>query len=347
MPLTRLRTSGVALLLTVPLALSACGSDSASDSDATSGGSAGGDSAAFPVSIESSLGTAEIPEAPEKVVTLGQGSPETSIALGNVPVGMEEYAWAADESGYTPWVHEAVKEEGAKLPQFVGAGEELDLEKIVELEPDVILAPWSGITQEQYDSLSEIAPTVAYPDKAWSIDWDQQIEIIGKALGKEDEATNLITDLDQQLADEAKKHPEWADYSFSYVYTTPDTLGVFLPTEQRAAIVGKLGLKPDPVIKTLKETEGTDSAVIGYENADKLKDSDLIFTFYSDPKAKKQALANELYASIPAIKSGAVVAADDPSFVTASSMINPLTVPYTLERYPEMIDKAIAKAEKK
>ncbi|WP_068423340.1 iron-siderophore ABC transporter substrate-binding protein [Janibacter terrae] len=343
MPLPRLRTTGVALLVAAPVALSACGSDPATDAAATSGS----DDSAFPVSIESALGTAEITEKPKKVVTLGQGSTETSIALGTVPVGMEEYAWAADESGYTPWVHEAVKDEGGTLPEFVGAGEELDLEKIVELEPDVILAPWSGITQEQYDSLSEIAPTVAYPDKAWSTDWDEQIEIIGEALGEEEQARGVVEDLEQQLVDEAKKHPEWAEHTFSYVYTTPDTLGVFLPTEQRAAIVQKLGLKPDPVVKTLEETEGTDSAVIGYENADKLNDSDLIFTFYSDPKAKKQAMDNKLYASIPAIKQGAVVAGEDNAFVTASSMINPLTVPYTLERYPKMIDKAIAKADAK
>ena len=344
MPLPRLRTAGAATLMTAALALSACGSSDADDAAATSEGSGDG---AFPVSIESTLGTAEITEKPEKVVTLGQGSTETSIALGAIPVGMEEYAWAADKTGYTPWVHEAVTDEGGTLPEFVGAGEELDLEKIVELDPDVILAPWSGITQEQYDALDAIAPTVAYPDKAWSIDWDQQIEIIGKALGEQDAAKGLITDLDTQLADEAKKHPEWADHTFSYVYTTPDTLGVFLPTEQRADIVRKLGLKSDPAVKEMKETEGTDSAVIGYENADKLNDSDLIFTFYSDPKAKKQALDNKLYASIPAIKQGAVVSSDDNSFVTASSMINPLTVPYTLERYPEMIDKAIAKADAK
>lgn len=337
MPLTRPRTAGLAVLMTASLALSACGSGSDSKADASADD--------FSVSIASSLGTAEITEKPEKVVTLGQGSTETSIALGTVPVGMEEYEWAADDSGYTPWVNEAVKDEGGKLPEFVGAGEELDMEKIVELEPDVILAPWSGLTQEQFDALNKIAPTVAYPDKAWSIDWDEQIEIIGKALGKDTEAKGLIKDLDTQLADEAKKHPEYADYTFSYVYTTPDTLGVFLPTEQRADIVRKLGFKSDPAVKKMKETEGTDSAVIGYENADKLDGSDLIFTFYSDPKAKKQAMDNKLYASIPAIKKGAVVASDDNSFVTASSMINPLTVPYTLERYPKMIDKAIAKAD--
>src|SRR6185312_4537391 len=279
-------------------------------------------------------------------ITLGQGSAETSIALGTIPVGMEEYAWAADETGYLPWIHEAVEKDGGKLPELVGAGEQLDMEKIVELDPDVILAPWSGRTQEQFDTLNAIAPTVAYPDKAWSIDWDQQIDIVGKALGQESEAQGLVADLKKQLADVASAHPEYADYTFSYIYTTPDTLGVFLPTEQRAAMVDALGLTPDPAVEQMKETEGTDSAVIGYENSDQLNDSDLIFTFYSDAAARKQALSNKLYAQIPAIKKGAVVASDDNAFVTASSMINPLTVPYALDRYLPMIDRAIAQTKK-
>ena len=153
MPTPRLRTTGAATLITAALVLSACGdSDSGSD-----GGSGDG---AFPVTIESSLGDAKIKKKPEKIVTLGQGSTETAIAMGHTPVGMEEYEWAADESGYTPWVHEAVKEEGDDLPEFVGEGEKLDMEKIVELEPDVILASYSGLTQEDYDTLSQIAPVV-------------------------------------------------------------------------------------------------------------------------------------------------------------------------------------------
>lgn len=345
MPFARLRSlgAGVALLAASALALAGCaGGDASGD-----GGSApASEASGFPVTIKSALGTAEIPEKPERVITLGQGSAETSIALGTIPVGMEEYAWAADETGYLPWIHEAVEKDGGKLPELVGSGEQLDMEKIVELDPDVILAPWSGLTQEQFDTLNAIAPTVAYPDQAWSIDWDQQIDIVGQALGQESDAQGLVSDLKKQLADAAQAHPEYAAYTFSYVYTTPDTLGVFLPTEQRAAMVGALGLMSDPAVGKMKETEGTDSAVIGYENADQLNDSDLVFTFYSDAAARKQALSNKLYAQIPAIKKGAVVASDDNAFVTASSMINPLTVPYALDRYMPMIDQAIARAKK-
>ncbi|MFI6295017.1 iron-siderophore ABC transporter substrate-binding protein [Nonomuraea sp. NPDC050790] len=302
---------------------------------------------AFPVTIDSALGQAKITQQPKRVVTLGQGSAETAIALGIVPVGIESYAWGSDQSGYLPWIHEAVTKSGGTLPKQFTGGEDIDVDTIVELEPDVILAPWSGITKEQYSVLSGIAPTVAYPDLPWSTNWDQQIEIVSKALGKPEEAPKLISGIKRRLADAAATRPQYKDVSFSYIYTTgPGTLGVFKPEEQRVAMVSMLGLTPDPVVNEFKETEGTDSALIGLENAQKLAKSDLVFTFYTDAKTRKEIEAQKLYAAIPAIKRGGVVAGDDTPFVTASSIINPLTVPWVVDRYLPLIDKAVATVEK-
>ncbi|NEE52966.1 iron-siderophore ABC transporter substrate-binding protein, partial [Streptomyces sp. SID8455] len=139
----------------------------------------------------------------------------------------------------------------------------------------------------------------------------------------------------------------YKDVTFSYIYNSgPGTLGVFKPEEQRVKMVSSLGLKVDPVVNGFKETPGTDSALIGLENAEKLKDSDIVFTFYTDAKNRKEIEGQKLYGEIPAIKKGAVVASNDNSFVTASSIINPLTVPWTIERYLPIIDEAVKKAGK-
>lgn len=325
------------------LGAAACGSSD----DSGSGKSDGADSGFKPVTIKSALGEAKITERPKRVVTLGQGSTETAIALGTTPVGMESYPWGSDpKTGYLPWVHDAVKSKGDKLPKQFKGGTELDVEAILELDPDVILAPWSGITKAQYSELKDIAPTIAYPDKPWSTNWDQQITTIGRALGEPAKAKGMITKINRQLGAVAKSHPKYAKTTFTYTYTDgPGTLGVFLPEEQRSAFLTKMGLKIDPVVKTLKETPGTDSAVLGLENADKISKSDLMFTFYSDAKNKKATQKQPLYAKIPAVKRGSVVSSNDPSFVTASSMLNPLTVPWVIKRYPPMIDKAIAKVD--
>ncbi|NKR40959.1 ABC transporter substrate-binding protein [Rhodococcus hoagii] len=295
------------------------------------------------VTIEHALGTAVITAEPERIVTLGQGSAETAIALGTVPVGIEAYEWGSDETGYLPWIHDAITDRGAQLPvQFTG-GSEIDIEAVAKLDPDLILAPWSGVTQQQYDALSALAPTVAYAEKAWTTTWEDQIRVIGKAMGKAPEADQEIAKVKAQFADATAAHPEYADVSFSFVYNTgPGTLGVFFPDEQRVAMVRGLGLQVDPIVNTLPETEGTDSALIGLENAHLLKDSDLLFTFYSDDANRAEIEAQPVYRQIPAIARGSVVAPEDQSFVAGSSMINPLTVPWSLERYVPMIDGAVA-----
>ncbi|GLF96924.1 iron-siderophore ABC transporter substrate-binding protein [Streptomyces yaizuensis] len=346
---TRARRRALAAAATATAAVLTLGACSSSDDGEkkSEGTAAKKSDGAFPVTIQSALGPAEIKEQPKRIVTLGQGSAETAIALGHTPVGIESYPWGADKTGYLPWIHEAVTKKGEKLPQQFTGGEELDIEAIVELDPDVILAPWSGITDKQYKQLTGIAPTVAYPDLPWSTNWDQQIEIISKALGKPAEAENLIGDIEKQLADAAKTRPDYKDLTFSYIYNTgPGTLGVFKPEEQRVTMVSSLGLKVDPVVNGFKETEGTDSALIGLENAGKLKDSDLIFTFYTDEKNRKEIEGQPLYGGIPAVKKGAVVVGDNNSFVTASSIINPLTVPWTIDRYLPLIDKAVEAAGK-
>src|SRR5699024_8561824 len=329
-PVNRRWSLTVAIGLTAAVTLSAC----SSTNDAANGDQGDWET----VSIDSALGTATIEAEPERIVTLGQGSTETAIALGTTPVGMEEYEWGADDSGYLPWIEEEVKDRNEELPELIEGSTELDIEAILELEPDLILAPWSGLTQEQYDLLADVAPTVAYPEQPWTIEWEQQIEIIGEAMGQEEEAQGLIDDIDAQF--EEARNEDYEDVTFSYIYNTgPGTLGVFYPDEQRVAMVSALGLTPDPVVEELRadyDAPGTQSALIGLENADKLSDSDLIFTFYMDEANREETEAQDLYAGIPAVENDAIVASDDQAFVTASSMINPLTVPWTLERYEPM-----------
>ncbi|MFI8527300.1 iron-siderophore ABC transporter substrate-binding protein [Promicromonospora sukumoe] len=340
MPISYRRLPAVAAALGASLILASCSAGTTDDADT------GADGSFEPVTIPHALGEAEITEQPERVVTLGMGSAETAIALGTVPVGMEEYPWGSDETGYLPWVHEELERQGAELPEQFTGSTELDVEAVVALEPDLILAPWSGVTQEQYDLLTEIAPTVAYPEVPWTITWDEQIETIGAALGRPEEAAALVDDVENQLADAAK--PEYADVTFSYIYNNGlGTLGVFMKDEQRVAMVRALGLTVDPVVDELEqyEIEGTDSAMVTLEEADLLDDSDLVFTFYSDQKNRAEIEAQPLYARIPAVERGSVVASEDQSFVTASSIINPLTVPWALERYVPVIDEAIARLD--
>lgn len=333
------RTLALSSLVIAALVVGGCSSDNTeTDSSSTDFET---------VTIESALGNAVITEKPERIVTLGMGSAETVISLGTIPVGVEKYAWGSDDTGYLPWVHEAVTKQGGELPEQFTGGTDLNIEAIIALEPDLILAPWSGITQQQFDSLNAFAPTVAYAESPWTIRWEEQINVIGKAMGESEKATAEIDKIKSQFAESTAAHPNYADVSFSFIYNTgPGTLGVFFAEEQRVAMVRALGLQVDPVVYTLTESEGTDSAVIGLENANLLDKSDLLFSFYSDPANRAEIEAQPAYQAIPAVARGTVIAPTEQPFVTGSSMINPLTVPWSLERYVPMIDEAFAKLNK-
>lgn len=52
-----------------------------------------------------------------------------------------------------------------------------------------------------------------------------------------------------------------------------------------------------PLVRTFRavEVSGTDSTLIGFENAGKLTDVDLIFTFYSPSESREEIVTQPLY----------------------------------------------------
>lgn len=348
------RLVALGLACTTTLALAACGNDTNGDEATSTTSTATGTTdatqtaaAQFPITIPHALGTAEIKEKPQRVVTLGQGSTEIAISLGIIPVAIEEYAWGADESGYLPWIKEGVEAQGGELPKLLKGADSLSAEEILSHEPDLILAPWSGITKEQYAQLEKIAPTVAYEKEPWVITWEEQVKVVAKALGEGQRAPELIDDVKGYL--DSQREDKYGEYTFSYIYNSGlENMGIFFPGEQRVAMVSSLGLTVDPVVEELRQYEipGTDSAQLSKENLDKLNSSDLIFTFYSTPKNRAEMHADPVYSKIKAIAAGAEVAPTDQSLVTASSIINPLTVRWAVPRFKELIDQAITKVQK-
>ena len=145
----------------------------------------------FPVTIEHIYGETVIPAKPERIATIGWMSQDVVLALGQVPVGMPLQTWGGDENGVLPWVATAVAQLGGELPARYD-DTAIPFEKILSLEPDLILAPYSALTQEEYTRLSQIAPVVAWKDAVWSGTWQDITMTIGKTLGQEAEAQQLV-----------------------------------------------------------------------------------------------------------------------------------------------------------
>lgn len=152
----------LALLAALALVAAACGDDGGdddgSDDDSAETTAAAAD-AAYPVTIEHTFGETTIEEAPERVVTVGWGSTEAAIALGVYPVLIPFDDYAGDDEGILPWIREALEAADQPMPDTYPDSEGPAAELIAAAQPDLILAPYSGITDEQYEVLSQIAPT--------------------------------------------------------------------------------------------------------------------------------------------------------------------------------------------
>jgi len=301
---------------------------------------------AFPVTVTTALGDAVIEAKPERVVTLGWGADDIAVSLGTVPVGVEEDTWAGDADGLRPWFRAAVEEQGAELPQAIAMYPELDVDAIVALEPDLVLAPQSGLDQAVFDQLSAFVPVVAYPGEPWGTSIEDQVRIAAQALGEVDKGEELLLERQATLDAVKAEHPEFSEVTFAYIYAggEPGTMSVYLPGDSRVALLTGMGLQLDPAVADLEADPGTFTANLGLENADILDDVDVLFTWFNDTEEQAAAESQELFARIPAFEAGAYVPMIDRALGMAVSVATPLSIPWAIDAYLPIISEGVAKA---
>ena len=320
------RTLAVLAAVAAALALSGCGS-AAPEENGTSAASDG----TFPVTIEHAFGETEIPAAPERVATWGWGSAEAALALGVVPVAIAQQTYGANEDGVLPWVAGKLDELGEGTPAILtDDGEGPPYEEIIEAAPDVILAPYSGITEEQYELLSEIAPTVAYPDEPWTTPWREVVTTVGTALGMEDEAQGVLDDLDAELAAQAEAHPELDGLTVAAVWDVAGTFYVYTPEDSRVEFLSALGLEDAPAVAELANGDSPFYYTLSYEQLDQL-DSDLVISYHDTQQEADAFLASGPIHAIPAVARGQVAQVVGTELIAAVSPPTALSLTYGLD----------------
>lgn len=336
----RRQLAAIAVTAATALALSGCAGTGAADSGGQE--AAGGSDGAFPVTIEHAFGETELAEAPERVATWGWGSTEASLALGVVPVAIAQQTYRANEDGVLPWVADELEELGAETPAILtDDGEAPPYEELIEAAPDVILAPYSGITEEQYELLSEIAPTVAYPDAAWTTPWREVVTTVGTALGLEDEAQGVLDDLDAELAAKAEEHPELAGKTVAAVWDTAGTFYVYTPEDSRVEFLSALGLEDAPAVAELQNGDSPFFYTLSYEQLDQL-DADLVLSYHDTPAEADAFLSSAPISAIPAVSRGQVAQVVGTELIAAVSPPTALSLTYGLD---ELVSALSAAAE--
>jgi len=328
---SRLLALGAAAALAV--GLSACAS-SAPESTSSAGGNPASDDA-FPVTIEHVYGETTITEKPERVATVAWANHEVPLALGIVPVGMSKVTWGDDDdNGVLPWVEEKLEEMGAETPVLFDETDGIDYEAVADTEPDVILASYSGMTQEEYDTLSKIAPVVAYPDVAWGTSVDVMVEMNSKALGLEDEGKALIEELHAESEAALDEHSVLKDKKVLFAYFDPSdlsTIGFYTAADTRPGFLHSLGLPFPSIVEENKDTE-LFNLEVSAEEAQKFDDVDLFVT-YGDDSTVAALQADPLLSKIPAIAEGRIAILPNATPIAASANPSPLSIPWGLGDY--------------
>lgn len=335
---SRSRLAALAAVVAVTLALAGCaGSGAASSTTASSDG--------FPVTISDALGGATIASAPERVVTWGWGATEAALALGTVPVAVASMDYGGGDDKLTPWVEKALTDLGAATPTVLdSSAQTVPIEAVLATNPDLFLAPYSGITQDERDALVKAGvKVVAYPDHAWSTPWRDVISIVGKALGKAAAANTLLANLDKLVADTAAAHPEFQGTSIAYVDDDVNTFYMYVDADPRVEILRDLGFTSTPSLDALDPKDGTFYTTVSYEQLDKV-DAQVILIQGEQQADLDTFLQSSRGQLIPAVAKGAVAEVVGEENVAAVSP-TALSLPWLLPTLAEKLSAAVKTAK--
>lgn len=190
------------------------------------------------IKITDDRGVQSFSVAPQRAVVLNWDLLEQILELDVVPVG------TANISGYQEWV---VQPNIPASVEDIGTRAEPNLEKIAQLQPDIIIA--ASPQKDLLEVLGQIAPVVYLPNYSQEDQAAEQairhFRTLAKLFGKEDlaerklrEMEDRFKELKQQLSKAFVRPPEVVAMRFS------NTTSVFIYTENSTAqyVLEQLGL---------------------------------------------------------------------------------------------------------
>ena len=322
-----MKTRLLLLLALLVLAFGGHGIVAAQDGDST-----------FPITIEHKFGTTTITEAPERIVVLGFTEQDPFYALGVQPVGIRY--WYGDENdAIFPWAEdEAGDTEPVVLNMPYG---NLNYEAILELQPDLISAIDAGITAEEYETLSEIAPTVAQYDTYvdFGMPWQETTRLIGMSLGMTEEAEALVNETEALLEDVRATYPAFEGQTIAVAYNAAGTYGYYTGQDSRGRFFTDLGfVVPDELNEIAGDSFYAD---ISTERIDLLDQDLLVFLalqfFEGGSEAAREAIESDILLNQLTVMRDERVFLVDDAYDSALQFSTVLALEYLLEEMvPEL-----------
>ena len=308
----------VIIVVVVALIATGCGANSSTGQADTAG--KGAQQPAEEVrKIEHAMGTTEVDGTPQRVVTLYQGATDAAIALGVKPVGVVE-SWLEQP------VYKYLRDDLTGVP-IVGQETQPNLEEIAKLKPDLIIA--SKLRHEKiYEQLSQIAPTVTHETV---FKFKDTVELMGKAMNKEAEANQILSDWNGRVADfntkiSAKLGDQWP-IEVSVLNFRADHARIYV-TGYAGDILNELGFTRSEY-QQKEADKGTVVVSLTDKESIPSMNADVFFIFLSDPgqdsavqKTFEEWTSHPLWANLDAVQAGQVYQIDEVAWNMAGGMIS-------------------------
>lgn len=298
----------------------------------------------FPITVVHKAGTTVIPAAPQRVVTVGYSDQDPVLAVGVRPVGVTD--WYGDYPHATwPWAQDEL---GDAAPEVLARGAftgtpDHQYEAIAALAPDLIIGLYTSMTPDEYERLSQIAPTVGPPadHPEWGAPWQAYTRLAGEALGRSEEAEAAITGIEEQLAAAAAAHPEFAGRTVVVAEREePGITFIRSPNDQRSQLLTALGFVIPPEIGELSGE--MDGARISDEEMGLLDRDVLLWNTGYDPSVRPEVESAPLYAQLGVVQAGRSVFVDDPLVSAAWTWGTVLSLPTVIDELTEQLAAALA-----
>ncbi|OBZ15499.1 MULTISPECIES: ABC transporter substrate-binding protein [Bacillales] len=189
-------------------------------------------------SYETAKGAVEIPVKPLKIVTDYYGG--ELLSVGANVIGVEPTAFD------NPFLKE-------KLKGAADVGAPVNVEKVLELQPDLIVVMYD----ENYEALSKIAPTIHIP-YGTATNIYETVKLFGDIAGAPDKAEQFIAEFDKKAAEGREKLKGVVDENATfglYELTDKGELWIFGDNAGRGgqAVYNALKLKMPHISKSTEE----------------------------------------------------------------------------------------------
>jgi iron complex transport system substrate-binding protein len=258
--------------------------------------------------------------------------------MGVVPVATSE--WYGEHPGAIfPWATDELGD--AEPPTVLSYKDGIEVEKVAATRPDLIIGIYSGMTKKEYDTLSRLAPVVAQPKDLpdYGSSWQDETLMTGEAIGKPEEAQQLVDESEQLIADAAEENPGFAGQQAAIV---SDYQGVFVygPKDVRTRFLEELGFEyPQELSAAFPDEFG---GQLSEERMDALDVGTLVW-FADGDRSEKQLKTDPLYKDLTVRKEGRdVFIAGDDRVYDATSFVSVLSMPTLID---ELVPRLAAAAD--